>query len=157
MPQSRTRMPWISIVSPSITLARPVRSTASAGPVIASNAAISAMHVMGLRAKLRFIQLIQTRSPWRSSRLGSSSVRAKRGAEGILVIPLARIPDRFSQHSVKLALGVFLRPQHYCLPRHQPRRRTGAGSQQRWSSFRHRPYLGFCCWRLMATLQVQTS
>ena len=72
------------------------------------------------------------------------------------MIPLARIPDHFSKHGVKLALVEFLRLQHYCLPRHNLCHRAGAGSQQRWSSFRHRSYLGFCCRRLMATLQVQT-
>jgi hypothetical protein len=70
---------------------------------------------------------------------------------------LARIPDRFSQHGIKLALGEFPRPLHYCLPRHHLCRWVGTGSQQRRSSLRHRPYLGFCCWRLVTTLQVQTS
>src|ERR1019366_3468743 len=59
-------------------------------------------------------------------------------------------------HIIQELFGQTLRLQHYCLPRHNLCHRAGAGSQQRWSSFRHWPYLGFCCWRLMGTLQVQT-
>ena len=44
-------------------------------------------------------------------------------------LPLARIPDRFSYHGVKLALGEFLRLQHCCLPGHNLCHWAGAGSQ----------------------------
>src|ERR1700682_5389184 len=75
----------------------------------------------------------------------------------VAVSPLARIPDRFSQHGVKLALAEFLRLPPYCLPRHLLCHRAGTGGQQRRPSPRERPYLGFCCWRLLSTLQAQTS
>ena len=74
----------------------------------------------------------------------------------VLASPLARIPDRFSQHGVELTLCEFLRLPYYCLPRHHLCHRAGTGSQQHRSSLRRGPYLGFCCWRLMTTLQVQT-
>jgi hypothetical protein len=75
----------------------------------------------------------------------------------VAVSPLARIPDRFSEHGVKLALGEFLRLPHYCLPRHHLCHRAGTGSQQRRPSLRHRPYLGVCCWRLVPALQAHAQ
>src|SRR5208283_4279494 len=48
-------------------------------------------------------------------------VRTEWGAEALPMIPLARIPDCFSQHGVKLALGEVLWLQHHCLPRHNHR------------------------------------
>ena len=53
MPQSRMRVPWISIVSPSITLAWPVRSAANPELVVASNTAIGAMN---LRAQINALE-----------------------------------------------------------------------------------------------------
>src|SRR5258706_5161169 len=52
--------------------------------------------------------------------------------------PLARIPDRFSWHGVKLTLAEFLRLPPYCLPRHLLCHRAGTGGQQRRPSLRHR-------------------
>jgi hypothetical protein len=40
-----------------------------------------------------------------------------------------RIPHRFSQHGVKLALGELARPSCDRLPRHYPRNREGADIQ----------------------------
>src|SRR5258708_19351209 len=77
--------------------------------------------------------------PWRSRLLEQDRQRY------IAVSPLARIPDRFSQHGVKLALVEFLRLSHYWLARgHYPIHRAGTGRQQCWLSLRRRPYLGFC-------------
>jgi hypothetical protein len=70
--------------------------------------------------------------------------------------PSAGIPDRFSQHGVKLALTEFLRLPAYGLPRHLLCHRAGTGGQRR-PSLPDRPYLGFCCWRLVAALHAQTS
>jgi hypothetical protein len=87
---------------------------------------------------------------------GLNQVRRQRRYD-VAVSPLARIPDRFSQHGVKLGLAEFLRLPPYCLPRHLLRHRAGTGGQQRRPSLRDRPYLGFCCWRLVTALQAQTS
>ena len=75
----------------------------------------------------------------------------------VAVSSLARIPDRFSQHGVKLALAEFLGLLPHCLPRYLLCRRAGTGGQQRRASLRHRPYPGLCCWRLVTTLQAQSS
>jgi hypothetical protein len=72
------------------------------------------------------------------------------------VSSLARIPDRFSQHRVKLALAEFLRVPPSGLPRHLLCHRARTGDQQRRPSLRHRPYLGICRGRLVTTLQAQT-
>ena len=85
-----------------------------------------------------------------------NEVRRQR-CNDVAVSPLARIPDRFSQHGVKLALAEFLRLLPYCLPRYLLCHRAGTGGQQRRPSLRHRPYPGFCCWRLVTTLQAQAS
>src|SRR5882724_8306089 len=90
------------------------------------------------------------------------TVRTERAAEDaacndVAVSSLARIPDRFSQHGVKLALAEFLGLLRYCLLRNLLCRRAGTGGQQRRRSLRHRPYPGFCRWRLVTTLQAQSS
>jgi hypothetical protein len=75
----------------------------------------------------------------------------------MLASRLARIPDRFSEHRVKLALGEFLGLPHARFPRHHLCRRAGTGSQQRRPWLRHRPYPGFRRWRLVTALQAQAS
>ena len=80
----------------------------------------------------------------------------KRGSAGMFAVGLARVSDSVSQHSVKLALAEFLGLSSNCLPGHLLCLRVGTGGQQRRPSLRDRHYLGFCCWRLVTTLQAQT-
>ena len=68
-----------------------------------------------------------------------------------------RVSSGLSQHCFQLRLGEFHRLPHSWLARHLLCHRAGTGGQQRRSSLRHRPYLGFCCWRLVTTLHTQTS
>ena len=72
--QSRMRVPWISIVSPSITLAWPVTSAVSAGPAIASNTAMSTIPIMGWRGSTRGVKvgMLLSRFPWRNGRTQTS-------------------------------------------------------------------------------------
>jgi hypothetical protein len=69
-----------------------------------------------------------------------------------------RIPDRFSQHGVKLLSGEFHRPLRCRLARrHDPLRRTGAGDKERGPSLRHRHDLRLCRRRPMAALQAHAQ
>jgi hypothetical protein len=72
--------------------------------------------------------------------------------------PLARIPDRFSKHGVKLALGEFLGlPRYWLACGHHLIRRASTGGQQRCSSLRHRHDLWVSGRWLVIALQAQTS
>ncbi len=71
--------------------------------------------------------------------------------------PSLRIPDRFRQHGVKLALGELRGLLRYFLPRHDPCNRARAGGQRRRCTLRHRHYPGLCRRRLVTALQVKTS
>ena len=69
-----------------------------------------------------------------------------------------RVSSGLSQHCLQLRLGEFLRlPHSWLARRHYPIHRAGTGRQQRRLPLRHRPYLGFCGWRLVTALQAQTS
>jgi hypothetical protein len=69
-----------------------------------------------------------------------------------------RISSGLSQHCFQLRLGDLPRLPHSWLARRRyPIHRAGTGGQQRWLPLRHRPYLGFCGWRLVTALQAQTS
>ncbi len=69
-----------------------------------------------------------------------------------------RVSCGLNQHCFQLRLGEFLRlPHSWLARRHYPIHRAGTGRQQRWLPLRHRPYLGFCGWRLVSALQAQTS
>jgi hypothetical protein len=69
-----------------------------------------------------------------------------------------RIPDRFRQHCVKLALGEFLGlPRYRLTRRHNLIHRAGTGRQQPWLSLRSRHDLGLCGWRLVPSLQAHAQ
>ena len=69
-----------------------------------------------------------------------------------------RIPDRFSQHGVKLLPGEFHRPLRRRLARrHNPLRRTCAGDKECGLSLRHRHDLRLCRRRPMAALQAHAQ
>ena len=95
---------------------------------------------------------------WRMPFIGYPvAADVKRGSAGMFAVGLARVSNSVSQHSVKLALAEFLGLSSNCLPGHLLCLRVGTGGQQRRPSLRDRHYLGFCCWRLVTTLQAQTS
>jgi hypothetical protein len=72
--------------------------------------------------------------------------------------PLARIPDRFGKHGVKLALGEFLGLRHCRLARGRHLiHRTGTSGQLHWSSPPHRHDLWVGSRWLATALQAQTS
>jgi hypothetical protein len=72
--------------------------------------------------------------------------------------PLARIPDRFGEHGVKLALGEFLGLRHCWLARgHHLIRRAGTSGQSHWSLLRHRHDFWVSSRWLVTALQAQTS
>lgn len=72
--------------------------------------------------------------------------------------PLTSVSDRLSQNGVKLPLAEFLGLLPLCCTqRHLLWDWTGAGCRRRRLQFRGRPYLGPCCGRLVAALQVQTG
>ena len=80
------------------------------------------------------------------------------GKVNMSLISLARIPDRFSQHGVKLALGELLRlPCLLACARHLLIHRAAQAANNAGLGFGTDTYLGFCCWRLVTALQAQTS
>jgi hypothetical protein len=85
----------------------------------------------------------------------SGAADVKRGSAGMFAVGLARVSNSVSQHSVKLPLAEFLGLSSNYLAGHL-RLRMGTGGQQRRPSLRDRHYSGFCCWRLVTTLQAQT-